>query len=56
MAFTKQGGLVAKSYYEFPQIFPRSGWVEHDPYDIWNTAKKALQDVIKVVGAAMLYQ
>lgn len=51
IAFSKQGKPVAKSYYEFPQIFPKPGWVEHNPVDIWNTARKALQDVIKKTGA-----
>jgi len=50
IAFSKQGEIVAKSYYEFPQIFPEPGWVEHNPLDIWNTTKKALSDVILKVG------
>ena len=29
--------VVASAQEEFPQIFPRSGWVEHDPADIWAT-------------------
>ena len=37
---------VASAAEEFPQHFPASGWVEHDPADIWrtslNTAKAAL--------------
>jgi glycerol kinase len=28
---------------EFPQIFPRSGWVEHDPDDIWRTVLATMQ-------------
>ncbi|NOZ25925.1 MAG: glycerol kinase GlpK [Nitrospirae bacterium] len=51
IAFTADGSVAAKSYYEFPQIFPAPGWVEHDPFDILNTTKKALQDVISAVGA-----
>ena len=50
IAFSKEGEIVAKSYYEFPQIFPQPGWVEHNPFDILNTTKKALQDVLSVVG------
>lgn len=50
IAFSKEGKIVAKAYYEFPQIFPKPGWVEHNPFDIWNTTKKALQDVISSVG------
>lgn len=28
---------------EFPQIFPRSGWVEHDPEDLWRTTVSTLR-------------
>ncbi len=51
MAFTREGAVAAKSYYEFPQIFPQAGWVEHDPQAILETTLKALQDVVAVVGA-----
>ncbi len=50
IAFSEDGAIVAKSYYEFPQIFPQPGWVEHNPFDILNTTKKALKDVISSVG------
>lgn len=32
---------------EFPQIYPKPGWVEHDPLTIFNTQLEAMQDVIK---------
>ena len=32
---------------EFKQYFPKDGWVEHDPNEIWQTTKKVLIDVIK---------
>lgn len=51
IAFSKEGEVVARSYYEFPQIFPFPGWVEHNPMDIWNTCIKALNDVVNEVGA-----
>ncbi|HDH02054.1 MAG TPA: glycerol kinase, partial [Nitrospirae bacterium] len=50
IAFSEDGAIVAKSYYEFPQIFPQPGWVEHNPFDILNTTMKALKDVISLVG------
>ena len=31
---------------EFPQHFPASGWVEHDPADIWGTVLRTCRDVI----------
>lgn len=45
-AFSRNGSIVAKSYYEFPQIFPRAGWVEHDPLAILSTTFKALREVL----------
>ena len=32
---------------EFTQYFPHSGWVEHDPEDLWNTAVSTFRDVLK---------
>lgn len=50
MAFTRDGGVAARAYYEFPQIFPQAGWVEHDPQAILTTALQALSDVAAIVG------
>jgi glycerol kinase len=35
--FDHEGRPVASSQREFTQIYPQSGWVEHDPEEIWNT-------------------
>ncbi len=44
--FDRSGNIVSEVSQEFTQIFPKPGWVEHDPMEIWdsqlNTAKKAL--------------
>jgi glycerol kinase len=32
--FDEGGNVAAKAQHEFPQIFPKPGWVEHDPFDI----------------------
>src|SRR5499427_3545051 len=37
---------------EFPQHFPQSGWVEHDPEDIWRTALATSRDAIAKAGLA----
>ena len=44
--FNIKGKPVYSSQKEFTQYFPKSGWVEHDPEEIWNTTKKTLKDVI----------
>jgi len=50
LAFSKKGEVVAKSYYEFKQLYPKPGWVEHDPLEIWQTTQRAFQDVVRKVG------
>ena len=35
--FDHSGSIVAVAQKEFPQIFPKPGWVEHDPRDIWSS-------------------
>ena len=35
---------------EFPQIFPKPGWVEHDPHDILETQITALRQAVKLSG------
>lgn len=41
---------VAVAQEEFPQIFPRSGWVEHDPGDIWTTTAATCRGAIERAG------
>ncbi len=46
IVFDLHGRIVAQAQQELPQIFPRPGWVEHDPMEIWRsqlaTARQAL--------------
>ncbi|MFN2361018.1 MAG: glycerol kinase GlpK [Marinobacter sp.] len=44
--FTLDASIHASSQQEFPQHFPASGWVEHDPEDIWRTVKDVCADVM----------
>jgi len=37
MIVDKEGKIPVKSYREFKQIYPKPGWVEHDPEEIWQT-------------------
>ena len=37
IVFDHSGSIVSIAQKEFPQIFPKPGWVEHDPRDIWST-------------------
>ncbi len=42
----QQGGIVAKAYREFQQIYPQPGWVEHDPKEIWQTVLSCIQEIL----------
>jgi len=44
--FDVRGNIKFKSQFEFKQYFPKNGWVEHDPEEIWKTTKKTLKDAI----------
>jgi glycerol kinase len=46
MIFDKAGDVVAVDQIEHEQIFPRAGWVEHDPLEVWNNTRE-------VIGGAM---
>src|SRR5689334_9417336 len=37
IVFDHSGSIVAVAQKEFPQIFPKPGWVEHNPRDIWSS-------------------
>ncbi len=45
--FDKQGLSVSKAYYEHKQIFPKPGWVEHDPAEIWTNTKKVVKESVE---------
>ena len=45
--FDSKAKIVFKSQFEFKQYFPKNGWVEHNPKEIWLTTIKALKNVIK---------
>ena len=45
--FDISGNIKFISQYEFKQNFPKNGWVEHNPNEIWSTTLKALKQVIK---------
>ncbi len=43
MLFNHSGSVVAYSQQEHEQIFPRSGWVEHDPAEIWQRTQEVIR-------------
>ena len=45
--FNLSGNQVFIAQKEFRQIYPKNGWVEHDPNEIWEVTLRTLNDVIK---------
>lgn len=45
--FSPDGSLHQSSQQEFPQHFPRDGWVEHDPEDIWRTVRETCEETLR---------
>ena len=45
--FTLKGKIFFSSQYEFKQLFPNPGWVEHNPEEIWKTTLKTIKEAIK---------
>lgn len=46
MIVDRQGGIVASAYTEFPQIYPKPGWVEHNPEIIWDSTKQVMRQAL----------
>ena len=45
--FDLKGNKIFSSQYEFRQIFPNLGWVEHNPEDIWRVTLRTIKEAIK---------
>ncbi|KAF2958337.1 glycerol kinase [Thermotoga sp. Ku-13t] len=45
--FDSQGNMVGMVNQEFPQIYPRPGWVEHDPYDILESQVSVVKKLLR---------
>lgn len=45
--FDHGGRVIASSQHELPQVFPKPGWVEHDPNIIWSTQLAAARGALK---------
>ena len=48
--FDHQGQIHATAQKEFKQIFPKPGWVEHDPLEIWSTQMGVATEAISLKG------
>jgi glycerol kinase len=50
IVFRRDCTIAAIAQQEFPQHFPRSGWVEHDPEDLWATVLATSREAIAKAG------
>ncbi len=50
--FDKAGNIVRMAQEEFEQIYPKPGWVEHDPKEIWVSQLGVLMDVVIKSGVS----
>ncbi|WP_165854884.1 glycerol kinase GlpK [Marinobacter sp. JSM 1782161] len=50
MIFDERAEVRAVSQQEFPQHFPESGWVEHDPEDIWDSVLRTCREAMEKAG------
>ena len=51
--FDENMNIVTTDQVEFEQHFPKSGWVEHNPNDLWETTLKTCHTVMNVLGQNM---
>ena len=49
--FNKQGMIVSMAQKEYKQYYPKAGWVEHDPNEIWQTQIESAQKALHQIGA-----
>lgn len=50
IVFDAQGRIVAQAQQELAQMYPRSGWVEHDPLEIWRTQLATAREALAKAG------
>ncbi len=49
IVFDRSQKIVFQAYEEFTQIFPKPGWVEHDPEEIWQSVRRILAKTFKKI-------
>jgi len=50
IVFDSDGRIVAADQREHRQIFPKPGWVEHDPMEIWDNVRSCVQNALQRAG------
>ena len=50
LVFDKKGNICSLAQKEFTQYFPKSGWVEHDPNEIWSSQMAVAAEAVSKMG------
>ncbi len=49
--FDRQGNICSIAKKEFTQYYPKPGWVEHDPHEIWSSQMAVAMEAMSMIGA-----
>ena len=52
VVYDRSATVVASAQQEFTQIYPRPGWVEHDPEEIWSSVLNVTRQSMSEAGVA----
>ena len=50
MVFDHSGHVVSVAQHEHRQIYPKPGWIEHDPVEIWERTSAVVQSALNATG------
>lgn len=50
LVFSREGGVLGRAYAEIQNHFPRPGWVEQDPVEIWDTSRRVMAQALRAAG------
>ena len=48
--YDREGNVVKAAQNEFTQIYPKAGWVEHDPMEIWGSQSGVVSEILATTG------
>lgn len=49
--FDKKGNMRSVAQKEYTQYYPKAGWVEHDPHEIWSSQMSVMKEAMGKIGA-----
>lgn len=50
--YDRKGNVAGKAQKEFTQIYPKAGWVEHDPMEIWGSQSGVISEILATTAIA----